>query len=54
MSLKAAVWIGVILGSIIGGYIPSIFGASLFSYWGILTSGLGSIIGIFIAVKLIS
>lgn len=54
MSTKTAVWIGVFAGSVIGGYVPSIFGAGILSYWSVLTSAIGSIIGILIAIKITS
>ena len=34
------------VGSIIGGYIPVLFGASLFSFSSLIGNGLGSIVGI--------
>ena len=52
MSTKTAVWIGLFIGSLIGGYIPVIFGASLFSYASLLGNGIGSLIGIYIGYKL--
>lgn len=37
----------------IGGYLPVLFGdASLLSIWSILLSGVGAIIGVFVAKKL--
>lgn len=52
MNSNRLIWLGVFLGSIIGGYIPNIWGASVFSMSGILFSGLGSIAGIYIAYRL--
>ncbi|MFH0937132.1 MAG: hypothetical protein V1808_02480 [Candidatus Daviesbacteria bacterium] len=52
MPTKFLIFLGMIIGSIIGGYIPLLFGASMFSYISVLTSGLGAILGIFIGYKL--
>jgi len=52
MSRKAWVTLFVFVGSIVGGYIPTLFGLSVFSLWGLLTSALGGLIGIWIGLKL--
>lgn len=52
MSTKLAVGIGMMLGSIIGGYAPALFGVDLFSFTAIITSTIGSLIGIFVGYKL--
>jgi hypothetical protein len=52
MSAKTLVFIGMTIGSIIGGYIPMLWGAGLFSYSSVLFSGLGGILGVLIAYKL--
>lgn len=52
MSPKFAVFLGMIIGSTIGGYIPTFFGVDSISYTTVLTSGIGSIIGIVIGYKL--
>lgn len=52
MSRKSLVILGMIIGSLIGGYIPVIFGAGLLSYSSVLGNGLGGIIGVLIAYKL--
>lgn len=38
--------IGAIVGSVIGGYLPALWGAGPFSMSGILFSALGAIIGV--------
>jgi len=40
------------IGSIIGGYIPTLWGAGLISYSSVLFSGIGAIAGIWIGYKL--
>jgi hypothetical protein len=46
MNRTSLVWIGMFLGSFIGGYVPSLWDAGMFSISGILFSTLGGIIGI--------
>ena len=43
---KSLIWIGVAIGSTIGGLIPSLWGASMLSFSAILLSGLGGFVGI--------
>lgn len=52
MSVKTLVLIGMTVGSIVGSYIPSLLGFDIFSLVSILGSGIGGILGIFIAYKL--
>ena len=52
MSTKTTVWIGVLVGSLFGGYLPTIFGASFLSVSSLIGSGIGGIIGIFVGIKL--
>ena len=49
---KSVVWIGVFVGSALGGYAPSLFGAETFSMWGLLGSTVGGIVGVFVGIKL--
>jgi hypothetical protein len=49
---KTLVWIGVFAGSALGGYVPSLFGAEMFSMWGLLGSTVGGIAGVFAGLKL--
>ncbi len=52
MSPKAIVAVTGFIGSIIGGYIPVLFGASSFSFSSLLFSGVGAILGILLGVKI--
>jgi Na+/H+-dicarboxylate symporter len=52
MDRKRAVWIGMILGSTLGGFIPDLWGASYFSFSSLFLSSIGAIAGIYIAFKL--
>lgn len=49
---KTLVWIGVLVGSSLGGYLPSLFGVEMFSLWGLLGSTVGGIAGVFGGIKL--
>ncbi len=50
--MKLLVWSGMIIGSLIGGYIPVLFGASWLSGAEILGNGLGGIVGVIVGYKL--
>lgn len=52
MSTKTNVYIGTILGSVVGGLIPSLWGAGEFTFSSLLFSAIGAIAGIIIAFKL--
>lgn len=52
MHSKFLIFIGMIIGSLVGGYIPVIFGGDIISYTSVLTSAVGALIGIFIAFKI--
>lgn len=52
MSAKALVSLGMFLGTTVGGYAPVLFGADIFSYWSLLGTLLGGILGIIIGWKL--
>jgi hypothetical protein len=52
MGKKTLIWVGMLLGSVIGGIVPSIWGAEIFSVSSVLMTGAGAIAGIWIAYKL--
>lgn len=39
------------IGSFIGGFIPNLWGAGMFSMWGVFFSALGGIAGIWLVYK---
>ncbi len=52
MTSKALIWVGVLVGSTIGSYVPALWGAGIFSFSSIVFGSLGAIAGIYIAFKL--
>ena len=49
MSTKALVYIGMTVGSLIGGYLPVLWGnTSILSFTSVLTSGIGAVLGVWI------
>ena len=52
MPAKTLVFLGMIVGSIIGGYLPALFGVSLLSYTSIITSTVGGFLGMWVGFKL--
>ena len=48
---KRFVWIGLFVGSTVGGMVPGLWGAGIFSGWGVLFSLLGGLIGIWAGYK---
>lgn len=54
MPSKPLVILIMSLGSIIGGYLPSLIGVSPFSFWTLFGSFLGGVLGIYFAFKFFS
>ncbi len=53
MSTKPIIWLLMGIGSTIGGYIPTLWGANSFlSFSGILCSSIGAIVGIYIGFRI--
>ncbi|MCB8932860.1 MAG: hypothetical protein M9921_03505 [Fimbriimonadaceae bacterium] len=46
------IWLGMFVGSTVGGYAPMLFGADMLSMWSIVGSFVGGIAGIVAANKL--
>lgn len=46
MSDRKLIWIGAAVGSTLGGLLPSLWYASMFSMWGLLFSTIGGLVGI--------
>lgn len=52
MSTKTLIFIGMTVGSIIGGYVPVLLGADLFSFTSIIGNGIGGLLGIWVGYKI--
>ena len=50
--MKQMVWLGALVGSTIGSYLPSLWGASVFSFSSIILGAAGGAAGIIIAWKM--
>jgi hypothetical protein len=48
---KTLIMTGLFVGSIVGGYIPALWGGSVFSISSILFSALGAFLGIWVGYK---
>ena len=49
---KPLIWIGLFIGSTIGGAIPALWGDSMLSIWSIFLSTIGGMAGIYAGYKL--
>ncbi len=52
MSRKSIIMFGMIIGSTLGGYLPTLLGAEAFSFTSLLASFIGGVLGIWLAFKL--
>jgi uncharacterized membrane protein YeaQ/YmgE (transglycosylase-associated protein family) len=49
--MRARIWLGVLIGSTIGGFIPDLWGAGMFSYSSVLLSAVGAFAGLWLAAR---
>lgn len=54
MSQKSLIMLGMTIGTIVGGYLPTFFGVSSFSFTTIITSAIGGFLGIWVMYKVTS
>jgi uncharacterized membrane protein YeaQ/YmgE (transglycosylase-associated protein family) len=52
MSRKTLIYVGATIGSVVGGYVPALWGADPFSMTGIVFGSIGAFVGLFLAIKL--
>lgn len=52
MSTKTVIMIGLVVGSTIGGYVPVLFGASIFSFASMAGSTVGALAGIYVGYQI--
>jgi len=49
---RKIIWLGLFVGSTIGGFVPSFWGAGTFSFSGVIFSALGGFAGIWLGFRL--
>ena len=54
MSPKVIYTLGATIGGSLGGYLPALWGASLFSGWGIIGSTVGGLAGVWLGYKYVT
>jgi len=52
MNSKTIIWINVAIFSTIGGFIPLLWGETLFSFGGLIFNGIGGLFGIWVGYKI--
>jgi len=52
MNSKLFIWIGLMAGSAIGSYIPTLWGESYLSFSSVILSGVFAVVGIWIGFRL--
>ena len=50
--MRTYIWIGILIGSTIGGLIPGLWGEDMLSFSGLLLSGVGAFVGLWLGYKL--
>jgi len=51
MALMSRTWIAILIGSTIGGFVPTLWGGEMLSYAGVLWSGIGAFAGLWFASR---
>jgi predicted MFS family arabinose efflux permease len=51
MPSRGAIWLGILVGSTLGGLVPLLWGGEMLSYSGVLLSGIGAFVGLWVAVR---
>jgi predicted MFS family arabinose efflux permease len=49
--MRSPIWIGIFIGSTIGGLIPLLWGDDMLSYSGVLLSGVGAFVGLWLGSR---
>ena len=52
MRSSSYIWIGILIGSTVGGLIPELWGDDVLSYSSALLSGVGALVGLWIGYKI--
>jgi len=51
---KKVIFLGMLFGSTIGGYIPTLFGSTVFSMASIICGTIGGLLGIWLSFRLLN
>lgn len=52
MDSKKTVMTGMVIGSLVGGYMPVLWGESMFSFTSVIFTAVGGIVGIWLGFKI--
>ena len=52
MNRKILIWIGLSVGSMVGSYVPMLWGSGFFSFSSVLGSAVGGSLGIWLGFKI--
>lgn len=52
MNSKALIWIGMFVGSAVGGAVPNLWGGNFLSMSSVLLTAVGGLVGIWVGFKL--
>jgi hypothetical protein len=52
MERSRLIWIGVFVGSAVGGYVPALWGAGMLSFSSVIGSAIGGVAGIWLGYRL--
>ena len=52
MNSRFVIMAALTVGSVVGSYLPTLWGAGLFSMWSVLLGGIGGLVGIWVGYKL--
>ena len=50
--MRSSIWIGILIGSTIGGMLPLFWGDDMLSYSSVLLSGAGAFAGLWVGYKM--
>ena len=46
--MRSRIWLGILVGSTIGGFVPELWGAGMLSYSSVLLSTVGGFVGLWL------
>ena len=52
MARSKLIWLGLLVGSTIGGFVPALWGDDMLSVSSVILSGVGGIVGIWLGYRL--